>query len=195
VIYEPGSECFCDPFVIVSHVLGKVAGFFKTLDYDEIPRNENAFAILHLSEYELDLSRIVGRGVRTERIVSSIWRGTRSGTLTHSHGQSLRVVVYSSATRVTGARQTKWIERAQGLTWIASQFSIRGSLFTSSRGGGQPGTSLGGCATLYSFWKKPSCVSMKPTSPSCTSQGRYMGAPYCKAEKCFTYKLLSVGGM
>jgi hypothetical protein len=33
---------------------------------------------------------------------------------------------------------------------------------------------LGGLATLYSFWKKTFCTSMKPTSPSCTSQGRYM---------------------
>jgi hypothetical protein len=44
-MYELSSECFGDPFIIciVSHVLRKVAGLFKALDYDDLPRNENAF--------------------------------------------------------------------------------------------------------------------------------------------------------
>jgi hypothetical protein len=58
--YGLSSECFGDPFIIVSHVLRKVAGLFKTLDYDDLPRNENAFATTYFSKLKLYLSRIVG---------------------------------------------------------------------------------------------------------------------------------------
>jgi hypothetical protein len=59
-MYELSSECFGDPFIIVNHVFWKVAGLFKSLDYDDIPRNENAFAMAYLSKLKLHCSRIVG---------------------------------------------------------------------------------------------------------------------------------------
>ena len=59
-MYELSSECFGDPFIIVSHVLRKVGGLFKALDYDDVPRNENAFATAYFSKFKLYLGRIVG---------------------------------------------------------------------------------------------------------------------------------------
>ena len=59
-MYELSSECFGDPFIIVSHVLRKVGGLFKALDYDDVPRNENAFATAYISKLKLYLSRIAG---------------------------------------------------------------------------------------------------------------------------------------
>jgi hypothetical protein len=41
-------------------VLRKVAGLFKAFDYDDLPRNENAFATAYMSKVKLYLSRIVG---------------------------------------------------------------------------------------------------------------------------------------
>jgi hypothetical protein len=52
-MYGPSTKCFGDPFIIVSHVLRKVAGLFKALDYDDIPRNENAFATAYFSKLKL----------------------------------------------------------------------------------------------------------------------------------------------
>jgi hypothetical protein len=59
-MYALSSECFGDPFIVVSHVLRKVSGLFKALDYDDTPRNENAFATAYFSKFKLYLSRIVG---------------------------------------------------------------------------------------------------------------------------------------
>jgi hypothetical protein len=59
-MYGLSSECFGDPFIIVSHVLRKVAGLFKALDYPDLPRNENALATAYLSKLILYLCRIVG---------------------------------------------------------------------------------------------------------------------------------------
>jgi hypothetical protein len=59
-MYRPSGERFGDPFIIIRHVLWKVAGLFKSLSYDDVPRNENAFAMLYFSKLKLDCSRIVG---------------------------------------------------------------------------------------------------------------------------------------